>query len=798
MKKLNVLLLLQLLAAMAFGQISLTGIVKGDGEVLAGASVVINQTLYGVSASADGSFEFKNLKAGDYKLKVSFVGFESKEVELSLNSSRQIEINLQSDVVMTDEILISATRAKEKTPMSYNNVSGVEIASRNMGQDIPYLLQLTPSFVSTSDAGAGVGYTNFRIRGTDLNRINVSVNGIPLNDAESHGTWFVDQPDMASSLDNVQIQRGVGTSTNGAAAFGATINLQTNTLNKDAYAGFKSAAGTFNTFKNTLSAGTGLLNEHFSFDVRLSKVTSDGYVDRASSDLKSFFVSGGYYNENTVLKLNVFSGFEETYQAWNGVSSDMLKTNRTYNSAGEYTDENGNTQYYDNQVDHYQQDHYQIHFSHKFNPAWNINASAHYTYGRGYYENYKEDEDLEDYQMSPIIIGSESVGSTNLVNRKWLDNDFYGLTFSLNYNENKSDFTFGGAYSVYDGDHFGNVIWAQYYGNTNPNHEWYRSNGLKKDFNMYAKYNYQVADKWNLYADLQYRGINYKIDGIDDDLRNITQKHNFNFFNPKLGIFYQLANNQDLYLSFAVANREPNRTAYVDYPAGQNPPVAETLRDWELGYKYSSSRFSFAANYYYMGYKDQLVLTGQINDVGAPIMVNVDKSFRTGLELQLGVQLAKNLQWNGNTTLSINKIKDFTEYVDNWDTWGQETFYLGTTDLAFSPNVIANSNFVFTPAKGFSLSFISQYVGEQFIDNTSNNDRVLDAYFINNLKADYTFETSLFEEITLHFMANNLFNHTYESNAWVYSYLSGGERGKIDGYYPQAGAHFMFGIDFNF
>ena len=580
MKKLNVLLLLQLIAIIAFGQFSLKGIVKGDGEPLPGASVVIKKSFYGVSALSDGSFEFKNLKNGVYTITVSFVGFETQEVKVNLETSKKIEVNLQANVVMTDEVLVSAIRAKQKTPMAHNNVSGDEINKRNMGQDIPYLLQLTPSFVATSDAGAGIGYTNFRIRGTDLNRINVSVNGIPLNDAESHGTWFVDLPDLASSLDNIQIQRGVGTSTNGAAAFGATINLQTNTLNKIAYGEFKTAAGTFNTFKNTLAAGSGLINDHFAFDVRLSKVTSDGYVDRAASDLKSFFVSGGYYAENTVIKVNVFSGFEETYQAWNGVPSYMLETNRTYNSAGEYTDSNGNISYYENQVDHYQQDHYQLHFSHKFNPNWNINASGHYTYGRGYYENYKEEENLSDYQMKPIYTGTDTIETTNLVNRKWLDNDFYGLTFSLNYNENKSDFIFGGGYSVYDGDHFGNVIWAELYGNKIPNHEWYRSKGLKKDFNIYAKYNYRVAEKLNLFADLQYRNIDYEIDGIDDDLRDITQEHKFNFFNPKLGLFYQVADNQDLYLSFAVANREPNRTSFVDYLAGQNPPVHETLRDW--------------------------------------------------------------------------------------------------------------------------------------------------------------------------------------------------------------------------
>ena len=786
---------MQLMAIVVYGQINLNGVVKGNGEPLIGASVIISNTFYGISTSNNGSFEFKNLKKGNYVLKVSFIGFETKELEVSLKSDKLITVNLEPNMVMTDEVLISATRAKSKTPMAYNNLSGDEIAKRNMGQDIPYLLQLTPSFVATSDAGAGVGYTNFRIRGTDLNRINVSLNGIPINDAESHGTWFVDLPDLASSIENIQVQRGVGTSVNGAAAFGATINLQTNTLNKNAYSEYKTAFGSFNTFKNTVAAGTGLLNGKFAVDARLSKVTSDGYIDRAHSDLKSFFVSAGYYSVNTILKANIFSGFEETYQAWNGIPSEMLKTDRTYNSSGEYTDANGQNQYYKNQVDHYQQDYFQLHFSHKFNPNLNFNASAHYTIGKGYYENYKEDEALADYLLANIVVGNETIESTNLVNRKWLDNDSYGFTYSLNYHKNKSDFTLGGGYSYYDGNHFGKVIWGQNLGNIKPDFQWYYNKGLKKDFNVFAKYNYQVAEKLNLFADLQYRKINYSVNGIDDDLRSLFLEHDFNFFNPKLGLFYQPANYQELYLSFAVANREPNRTAYVDYPSGKEP-VYETLRDWELGYNYKKSGFSFAANYYYMCYKNQLVLTGEINDVGAPIMVNVDKSFRTGIELQAGIQISKNFQWNGNTTISFNKIKDFTEYVDNWDTWGQESFELGTTDLAFSPNLIANSQFVVTPLKNMSLAFVSSYVGKQFIDNTSSDIRILEAYFLNNLKVDYSFNTNLFEEITLHLMVNNLFNEMYESNAWVYSYIYGGERYKLDGYFPQAGTHFMMGIDF--
>jgi len=798
MKKCFFGLLLQLFVFAAFGQFKLSGVVSANNEPLAGASVVLENSMYGVSTLSNGTFEFKNLKPGDYVVKVSFIGFETGETKLNLQSDQKISIILNPNFVMTDEILISASVAKNKTPMSFNNVSGKEIADQNMGQDIPYLLQLTPSFVATSDAGSGVGYTNFRIRGTDMNRINVALNGIPLNDAESHGTWFVDQPDLASSLENVQVQRGAGTSVNGAAAFGATINLQTNSFKPDAYAEYKTAFGTFNTFKNTVLAGTGLINDKFTVDARLSKVSSDGFIDRASANLKSFYISSGYYTENTVLKAVIFSGYEKTYQAWNGVPSELLTTNRTYNSAGEYTDENGAINYYENQVDDYQQDHFQLHFSHSFNQHINLNVSAHYTRGSGFYENYKEDEDLADYQIPPVLAGSETVETSDLVNRKWLDNDFYGLVYSMNYEKDKTDFTFGGGYNIYDGDHFGKVIWAQFLGNAKPNHEWYRSNGLKKDFNIYTKYNYRLAEKVNLFADLQYRNINYRIEGIDDDLRDITQEHNFNFFNPKMGVFYQPEQNQELYLSFAVANREPNRSNYVDADPAGKQPVYETLRDWELGYNYKSSAFSFSANYYYMCYKNQLVLTGEINDVGAPIMVNVDKSFRTGIELQAGVKITPTLQWNGNTTFSINKVKDFIEYVDNWDTWGQETFELGTTDLAFSPNFNGNSRFTWSPINNLDINLVSSYVGKQYIDNTSNNDRILDAWFVNNLNADYTFNTKLFEKITLRLMVNNLFNEKYESNAWVYSYIYEGERAKMDGYFPQAGTHFMFGVDFKF
>ena len=813
MKRINILLLLQLLFIAAYGQYSLKGQVTGKEESLSGASVVIKNTFYGVSSGRNGKFEFKNLNEGTYNLVVSFIGYEKKEVSVQIPADKEIMISLAPVTVMTGEILVEATRAKDKTPVAYTDISRDEINNKNMGKDIPYLLQLTPSFVTTSDAGAGVGYTNFRIRGTDLNRINITINGIPLNDAESHGTWFVDQPDLASSLENVQIQRGVGTSTNGAAAFGATINLQTNTLNKDPGAEYKTAAGSFNTFKNTVSVGTGLIDGKFTLDARLSKISSDGFIDRAFSDLKSFFVSGGFYSENTVLKVNVFSGLEETYQSWWGVPSvrlnddteGMLRYQEHWLFSAEETQHmiksdsrTYNYYTYENQIDSYQQDHYQLHYSHKLSNKLNLNSSLHYTRGKGYYENYKPDENLADYRLPEITIGQETVESTDLINRKWLDNHFYGLTLSVNYKKENSDLIFGSGWNTYDGDHYGNVIWAQFSGEADHNHEWYRNNGLKKDLNLYGKYNFRLFENLNLFADIQYRRIDYHIEGDDDDLRDISMEHEFNFLNPKFGVFYEPAPNQEMYLSFSTANREPNRVAYTDIDPEDKPPVYETLYDTELGYKFKSTNFTGSANFYYMNYNNQLVLTGEINNVGNPIMVNTKNSYRSGLELQAGVKILHNLEWQGNATFSRNKIKNFTEHVDNWDTGEQNSFNLGIVDISFSPDIIAKSSFKFKHLSNFNLYLISSYVGKQFIDNTSSEERMLDAYFVNNLKLDYSFSPGFFDEIVLNMMVNNLFNEKYETNAWVYSYFLGGERYKMDGYFPQAGIHYMFGIDFKF
>ncbi|MCF8366722.1 MAG: TonB-dependent receptor, partial [Bacteroidales bacterium] len=598
-----------------------------------------------------------------------------------------------------------------------------------------------------------------------------------------------------TSVENIQVQRGVGTSTNGAAAFGASINIKTQNLNVDPYAEYSSSAGSYNTFKNALTFGSGLLNGRFAVDGRLSKITTDGYIDRAYSDLKSFFVSGGYYGEKSIVKINVFSGKEKTYQAWYGVPGDSLHNNRTYNPAGEYTDENGKINYYDNQTDNYQQDHYQILLSQMISRNLNLNLALFYVRGFGYYENYREDEAFADFGLRDVLIGSDTITETDLIQRKYLDNDFYGITFSGNYNDfKKLTASFGGSYNYYEGAHFGTVIWAQYAGHGSIDRRWYENTGKKYQYNLFAKLNYQFTEKLNIYADLQYRGIQYNIAGTHDDLRDISQKHDFGFVNPKLGAVWQLNPRQQVYFSFAVANREPTRSDFRDADEGRIPQ-SEKLSDYELGYSFSQGKLRINANFFYMDYQNQLVLTGEINNVGAPIFTNAAESYRAGLELVVGYRASKVLQWEGNISLSKNKVKGFEEFVDNWSPpYEQISADLGETDLSFSPGVIANSIFTLTPIQDFKVKFVSKYVGRQFIDNTSSNDRSLDAYIVNDLNFTYTFKTNFFKEIGLYLNISNIFNEKYQTNAWIYRYFYEGQQYMMDGYFPQATANFLAGI----
>ncbi|MCD4773713.1 MAG: TonB-dependent receptor, partial [Bacteroidales bacterium] len=639
-----------------FSQHSISGKVsdKQTGKALQGAHIIIKNTFKSTTTNKNGEFFVNKLNDGSYILNVSFMGYETYKQKINLAKNIKLDIKLLSKTILEEEVIITATRASEKSPTAFKNISKEKIKSDNLGQDIPFLLETTPSVVVTSDAGAGVGYTGLRIRGTDMTRINVTINGIPLNDPESHGVFWVNMPDFASSIDNMQIQRGVGTSTNGAAAFGASINIQTLKLQSKAYAEINSSAGSFNTFKNNVSFGTGLINGKYSFDGRLSKISSDGFVDRAFSDLKSYYFSGAYFGKKSILKFITFSGKEKTYQSWYGIPKDSLETNRTYNP---YT--------YKNETDNYKQDHYQLLYSKEISEYLHFNTALFFIHGEGYYEQYKKGREYSDYLLDDVIIGQDTITETDLIQQKWLDNNFYGITYSLNYKKHNVDATLGGALNEYDGDHFGEVIWAQFASNGIKDHKWYKNTGTKKDFNIFGKINYSLSEKINLYGDIQFRSINYDIKGIHDDLRDLTQDHKFNFLNPKAGIFYDINENQNAYFSFAVSNREPNRSNFRDADPGVLPK-SEKLFDYELGYSFSLANFIIEANLFYMDYKDQLVLTGEINNVGAAIMANVPNSYRTGVEIATGIKFLEKFRWDVNATFSENKIKNFTEYVDNW------------------------------------------------------------------------------------------------------------------------------------
>jgi iron complex outermembrane receptor protein len=793
-----ILCLLLLSAWAARGQLTLSGTITDGktGASLSGAHLVLENTFMVVTSGAHGEYAISGLKPGLYTLKASFVGYKTERIGFLMKRDTTINISLVGTPILGEEVNILATRAQVNTPATFTNLNQKQIEAVNLGRDMPFILQTSPSTIVTSDADNGIGYTGMNIRGTDLTRINVTVNGIPVNDAESQGVWFVDLPDMASSTDNVQIQRGVGTSTNGAGAFGATVNMQTAALKDEPYGELNLSGGSYNTFKSTLRFGTGLLAGKIAVDGRLSFIRSDGYIDRASSNLKSYFISAGYYGRTTILKLITWSGFEKTYQAWEGVPKDSLSTNRTFNPCGLYYDTVGNIQYYNNQTDNYQQDNYQILFSQTLLKNWNLNLAVHYTKGKGYYESYKQDAEFTDYGLKDVVIGDSTITTTDLINRKMMDNDFCGMTFSTDYNmKDKHNLILGGAWNRYYGRHFGKIIWAEYASNGDNDRNWYYNTGLKKDFNIFIKGNFEVIRNLHLFADIQYRYVDYTMEGTADKPygRVLDQKHPFNFFNPKAGIHYSFSDHHTAYFSFGIANREPSRNNYKDADS-IHIPAPERLYDYELGYSFIIPAFTASVNLYYMYYRDQLVLTGQINNVGEAIMVNVPKSYRTGIELSASVTFLKKLNWSVGATFSRNRIPDFTEYVDNWDTWTQDSAYLGETPLSFSPEILATSALTYTPLNNLSFSLNSRYVGKQYIDNTGNENRVLKGYFINGLTASYSFKLRPFRTIGFNVTINNLFNSKYETNAWVYRYIYQGKEEEYNGYFPQALTNFLVGV----
>ena len=702
------------------------------------------------------------------------------------------------------EVEIMSIRATGTTPVAYTNIGREELNKGNTGVDFPYLVSMTPSAVATSDAGAGIGYTSLRIRGTDCSRINVTANGIPVNDAESHTVFWVNLPDIASSVNDIQIQRGVGTSTNGAGAFGASINMLTGSFNTQPYAGFSGSLGSFGTHKETLRAGTGIINGHWSVDLRLSSIGSDGYIDRASTSLSSYYLQGAYYGNNTTVRLITFAGEEQTYHAWNyATKEEMQQYGRRYNSCGYmYTDADGKAHYYDDQTDNYRQQNYQLLVDHHFDNRWSLNAGAHYTKGDGYYQEYKSGRKLVEYALQPFTVDGSEVKKSDLVRKKAMDNHFGGAVFSLNYKDDRLSASLGGAANRYFGKHFGKVLWVKnLIGELTPDHEYYRNNGAKNDANIYLKADYRIAEGINIYADLQYRHINYKINGHNDKWNSATESlqelaidEEFSFFNPKAGLSWQIDRNSRLFASVAVAHKEPTRNNYTDGKLHERP-TAERLIDYELGYTFGNRWLHAGANIYFMDYKDQLVLTGELNEIGEPLAANIPDSYRAGIELTTGITLPCGFSWNANATFSRNRIKEFTEVLYDDNTYERWEINHGETRLSFSPDIIASNTFAYS-RHGLEASLQSQYVGKQYMSNSDQEEHRLDAYFVSNLRLAYTFKLPHTKSITAGVTIYNLFDEEYENNGYAgsgYYTDADGTRHRYNyaGYAAQAGIHFM-------
>lgn len=742
---------------------------------------------------------------------ISFIG----QFALAQNNKPQVSGDTIRGIQNMESVVVKGLRAQDAP--NNTTVNKTALNSKNFGQDMPTLLEFTPSVVTTSDAGAGIGYSGLRIRGVDASRINVTINGVPVNDPESHDVYWVNMPDLVGSIENMQVQRGVGSSTNGAAAFGASVNIKTNDLRPQPAARIDFSGGSFGTLRGTLQASTGLLNNRFSLDARLSEIRSGGYLDRASADLRSLALTATYLTPKSIWKAVVLNGAERTYQAWygtpesryrsdeqgmldyaarNGLSAaetqNLLQSGRTYNY---YT--------YANQVDNYNQDNYQLHFIHRFSSKLDLNLAAHYTYGRGYYEEYRTQDELSDYGLAPVVVGTDSIMSSDLIRRRWLDNHFVGIVYGLNYQLKPNwKLTLGGAANRYTGLHFGQIIWAQFASNSQIYDRYYENDANKSELSTYLKSNYS-KNGWDLQLDLQYRGIAYSFLGVDQVsgvLADVTQNVQYHFFNPKLA-FAKLLGSNKLFGSVGIANREPVRRDFRE-STPQNRPLPERMYDAELAYRLAFKRWTTQANLFLMYYQDQLVLTGQINDVGGYTRTNVDQSYRAGLELEFAYQLSQNWRLQGATTLSQNKVMNFVEYVDVYldeaPYYTQAQITHGTTDLAFSPNFIHTLGLQYQPTAALSLALQSKYVSRQYLDNTSNVARSLDPFTFTNFICNYKVKQNFAKEMEIGLLVNNLFNALYANNGYTFSYQYGGLTTTENFYYPQAGRHFLLKMNIQF
>ncbi|HQP03646.1 MAG TPA: TonB-dependent receptor [Bacteroidales bacterium] len=802
MKRIALIFALGLFCVTPLFSQKLSGTVSDEnGNPLRDVNIIIKGSYSGTTTDENGAYTLQ-LKRGKNLLVFTYLGFESTEKEVnSYGSDAVLNVMLFTTAILTDEVVVSATRAGLKTPTAYVNIDENEIRERNSVQDIPYLLELTPSFVATSEAGNGVGYTGFRVRGTDATRINVTINGIPFNDAESQSIFWVNMPDFSSSVSSIQIQRGVGTSGNGSASFGASLNMETDFTGKKPYARVQFTAGSFNTFKENLILGTGIADNGMSFDVRMSKLNSDGYINYSGSDHSSFLISGAWRNQSTLIRANVIYGNEKTGISWWGVPSDSLQTNRTYNPAGEYYDETGTRQYYKNQTDNYVQTHYQVLLTKQLGKFFSINSALHYTRGDGYYEQYEQDQMLSEY-------GFINDSTSDMIIRKWMGNNFYGIVYAANYQKGRINAKLGGACNQYDGNHFGKIIWMRSAYNSEINHEYYRNTGNKTDVSNYIKLDLQLNEAINLYGDIQYRYIFYRMAGTDDDLmpdntqKILDQQHSFNFFNPKAGVFYEINTKMNTYFSFALGHREPTRANYEDAVGDANStPKPETLFDYELGYRYSDKFISAGINIYFMDYTDQIIPTGQKSSVGYDIMTNVRNSYRCGIELTGSLLFFERLKLNMNVTLSRNKIRNFVLYADQYDADWNASYIatpLGETDIAYSPTLIGAVGLSWNAFKNFVATWSCKFVGKQYFDNTMSNDRVIEPYCINNFQLDYNIFSTKTKELSLRFSVNNIFNVTYSSNAYGGVWFEQGVEKTWAYFYPQAGINFSGGINIRF
>jgi iron complex outermembrane receptor protein len=788
------------LAALTHTQVTVKGTVTdSQNQPLPGAAVMLavkNKTVSTLTNN-QGYFEFANVAANaDCKLAVEHVGKKTFTQTFATAGDKNIIVILDELEYFLEPLEIKAVRAADKAPFTKTEINTQQIEKNNLGQDIPYLINQTPSVYVSSDAGNGVGYTYMHIRGTDATRINVTLNGIPYNDAESEGTYFVDLPDILSSTGSIQIQRGVGTSTNGSGAFGATINLSTNEFHQDAYAESNNSYGSFNTWKNTVRLGSGLINNHFTVDARFSQISSNGYIDRASSNLQALYLSGAYINKKTSIRFNVIAGKEKTYQAWYGIDSATLQTDRTYNPAG--TEKPGAP--YNNETDNYWQTHYQLFLNQSLSSACNLNIASFLTRGYGYYEEYKgvqaeteagdnSETSFAFYGLPNVVYNKDTTTNTDLVRQLWLDNYFYGQTFSLQYKQNKDEITLGGSWAVYKGKHYDELIWGEV--GIPKDYIYVNYPATKTDANVYAKWLRTLNNRWNIFGDIQYRHVMHNMEGFEGN-PDLFIKRTFDFVNPKAGISYTY-NGWNAYLSYAQANKEPNRD---DFQASlEQQPKKETLHDFELGIERRKPNYSWGVTLYNMIYKDQLVLTGKINDVGSYTRINVPNSYRLGVELQGSYAPLKWLNVNGNLTISRNKIKNFTEYLDNYDDGTQVAVQHNNTDISFSPSVIAGYSINLLPVKNIEITLPGKYVSSQYLDNTQNEQRKLAAFFTQGIMASYTVKHVLFNEWRVTGQVNNLFNNLYQPNGSTYPYIYGGAIVNANYYYPVAGINYMLSIN---